>query len=83
MDDKGGAKVRLPFVIGTEEFKADKAIGLNVAPIDDEEENKEKKQDDDEEDEDSDVEEFVKGIKVGEKQKEKWEKIRKKKRRIK
>jgi hypothetical protein len=64
MDDKGGAKVRLPFVIGTEEFKADKAIGLNVAPIDDEEENKEKKQDDDEEDEDSDVEEYLAGINV-------------------
>ena len=32
-----GTKVRLPFIIGSEEFKADKAIGLNVSPIEDEE----------------------------------------------
>ena len=69
MVDKG-AKVRLPFVIGTDEFKNDKAIGLNVAPLDDEE-----KPPESEEEEDSDVEEYLSGIKIDEKQKKKWKKI--------
>ena len=73
MVDKG-AKVRLPFVIGTDEFKNDKAIGLNVAPLDDEE-----KPPESEEEEDSDVEEYLSGIKIDEKQKKKWKKIQKKK----
>ena len=79
MDSK--AKVRLPFIIGTDEFKADKAIGLNVAREKDEDEEveKEKKIEEEEEERDSDVEEFLGGIDVDKKQKEKWEKIRKKK----
>ena len=79
MDNK--AKVRLPFIIGTDEFKTDKAIGLNVAREKDEDEEveKEKKNEEEEEERDSDVEEFVAGIDVDQKQKEKWEKIRKKK----
>ena len=70
-----GAKVRLPFVIGTDEFKADKAIGLNVAL----EEDEKKPNEENEDEEDSDVEEYLAGINVDRKQKEKWEKIKIKK----
>ena len=73
MMDKG-AKVRLPFVIGTEEFKADKHIGLNVA-IEKEEED-EKKPEEDEENIEADVKELLADIKVDPKQREKWDKIR-------
>ena len=80
MMDKG-AKVRLPFVIGTQEFKADKHIGLNVAPENDEEDEKEKekKENEEESEEDSDVEEILADIKVDEKQRKKWERVKKKK----
>ena len=68
------AKVRLPFIIGTELFNADKAIGLNVAREKDEDEEVEKEKNEEEEEHDSDVEEFVKDIKVDKKLREKWEK---------
>ena len=81
MMDKG-AKIRLPMIIGTEEFKADKAIGLNVAPIEDDDDNLERKQNEEEEyEEDSDVEELLQDINtnIDQKQKQKWDKIRGKK----
>ena len=76
--DKEVKGVKLPFIIGTEEFKADKAIGLNVKPDPNEEEenNLENK-----EEEDVDVQDFVKDIKVDKKQRERWEKIERRKRR--
>ena len=76
MIDKN-AKMRLPHIIGTEEFKADKAIGLNVAI--EEDENKEKKDEEEENEDDSEIEEYLADINVGEKQKKKWEKDKKKK----
>ena len=76
--DKEVKGVKLPFIIGTEEFKADKAIGLNVKPDpnEDEENNLENQ-----EEEDVDVQDFVKDIKVDKKQREKWERIERRKRR--
>ena len=74
------AKVRLPFIIGTELFMADKAIGLNVAREKDEDEEVEKEKNEEEEEHDSDVEEFVKDIKVDKKLRKKWEKNEKRKR---
>ena len=76
MMDKG-AKVRLPFVIGTKEFKADKHIGLNVAI--EKEEEAEKKPEEDEENIEADVKELLADIKVDPKQREKWDKIKKEK----
>ena len=81
MMDKTVKGVRLPFIIGNEDFKADKAIGLNVAPEKNEDEDN--KSEDEEEERDSDIEEFVSDIKVDKKQREKWEKIRKKKEKMK
>ena len=74
--DKNTKGVKLPLIINTEEFKADKAIGLNVAPENNEEEEKEKESD---EEDDQDINEFVSDIAVDQKQKAKWEKIKKKK----
>ena len=75
MMDKG-AKMRLPFIIGTEEFKADKAIGLNVAI--EEEEPKDKEKEEEENEDDSEIEEYLADINVDEKRRKKWEKVKKK-----
>ena len=68
--EKNTKGVKLPYIIGTEVFNADKAIGLDVPP-------------EEEEKEEEDVNELVKVIQVDAKQQAKWDKIeekRKKKR---
>ena len=77
--DKNTKGVKLPHIIGTELFKADKAIGLDVPPDDVEE--KEKEEDDDEEEFNPELDEIMSGNVVSQKQKDKWEKIRQKKER--
>ena len=74
--DKSTKGLKLPLIINTEEFKADKAIGLNVPPENEEEEEKEKESD---EEDDRDIEELVSDIAVDAKQRAKWEKIKKEK----
>ena len=82
----------LPYIIGTEEFMKDKNIGLSNI-VDEEEEKKEKEKEEKKEkmkenlgdwemvgeSEDSDIEEFLAEIPVDEKDKKKWEKIKKQK----
>jgi hypothetical protein len=70
--DKNTKGVKLPHIIGTELFKADKAIGLDVPPDDKEEEDKE--EDDDEEEFNPELDEIMSGNVVSQKQKDKWEK---------
>ena len=63
--EKNTKGLKIPHIIGTEIFNAEKAIGLDVAP---------------EEEEEDDVENGVlKGIHVDPKQQAKWERVRKKK----
>ena len=69
--------VRLPYIIGTEDFEKDKTIGLTIKVEGDEEEDK--KQNEENGSEDSEVEEFVSDIKVDEQRRKKWEKVKKKK----
>ena len=68
--EKNTKGIKLPFIIGTEEFFADKTVGL--AQPNEEEENE------DDEDNDPDVEEMVSDIKVTEKDRKNWEKAEKK-----
>lgn len=82
----------MPYIIGTDDFMKDKNIGLSNI-IDEEEEAKEKEKEMKkektkenygdweviEESEDSDIEKFMADIPVDEKDKKKWEKIKKKK----
>jgi len=75
--DKNTKGIKLPLIINTEEFKADKAIGLNVAPENNEEEEEKEKESDEEDDQD--IEEFVSDIAVDAKQRAKWKKIKEKK----
>ena len=75
--DKNAKGVKLPHIIGTEMFKADKAIGLDVPP--DEEEEKDKEEDEDDDELDPELNEFMSDLTVSEKQKAKWEKIKQKK----
>ena len=75
--DKNTKGVKLPHIIGTELFQADKAIGLDVPP--DDEEEKDKEEQEDEEDFNPELDEIMADNVVSEKQKAKWEKIRKKK----
>ena len=74
--DKSTKGVKLPHIIGTELFKADKAIGLDVPPDDEEEKDKEE---DDEEEFNPELDEIMSDNIVSEKQKAKWEKVRQKK----
>ena len=69
--------VRLPYIIGTEDFEKDKTLGLTIKVEGDEEEDK--KQNEENGSEDSEVEEFVSDIKVDEQRRKKWEKVKKKK----
>ena len=72
--------VKLPFVIGTEDFKKDKTLGLtNFVEENKEEENADNKKTEEIESEDSDIEEFVSDIAVDEKVKAKWKKVKEKK----
>ena len=72
--------VKLPFVIGTEDFKKDKTLGLtNFVEENKEEENVDNKKTEEIESEDSDIEEFVSDIAVDEKVKAKWKKVKEKK----
>ena len=75
--DKSTKGVKLPHIIGTELFKADKAIGLDVPP--DDEEDKDKEEEEDEEDFNPELDEIMSDNVVSEKQRAKWEKIRQKK----
>ena len=69
--EKNTKGIKLPFIIGTEEFVADKAVGLLDIPQNEEEEN--------EDDEDNDpVKEMVSDIPVTEKDRKNWEKVEKK-----
>ena len=70
--EKNTKGIKLPFIIGTEEFFADKAVGLDIPQQNEEEENE------DDEDNDPDVEEFVSDIAVTEKDRKNWEKAEKK-----
>ena len=76
---KNAKGVKLPHIIGTELFKADKAIGLDVPPDEEEENDKEKEENEDEDEFDPEVSEFMSDLTVSEKQKAKWEKIKQKK----
>ena len=69
--------VRMPFIIGTQEFKNDKTIGLTIDKGENKEEESEKKDENDSED--SDVEEFVADIAVRDSVKAKWDKVKEKK----
>ena len=70
--------IRLPYIIGTEEFNNDKVLGLTIKiEEDEEEENKKKQENNDSEDED--VKEFLSDIKVDDERRKKWEKVKKKK----
>ena len=71
-------KVRLPFIIGTEEFKAEKTIGLDVAREKDDDEDEKDKNEEEEDEVDSD-DNIVDYIPVSKKQREKWEEIERKK----
>ena len=68
--DKNAKGVKLPSILGTEEFGADKYIGLNVIDKSEEEEKE------DSEDSEPDIGEL--NIAVNAKQKQKWEKAEKK-----
>ena len=70
--EKNTKGIKLPFIIGTEEFFADKTVGLVIAQQNEEEENE------DDEDNDPDVEEMVSDIRVTEKDRKNWEKAEKK-----
>ena len=72
--------VKLPFVIGTEDFKNDKTLGLtNFVEENKEEEKADNKKAEENESEDSDIEEFVSDIAVEEKVKAKWKEVEEKK----
>ena len=64
--EKNTKGVKLPYIIGTEMFKGDKAIGLDVAPEEEEKEDEEEQN------------ELTKDLVVDDKQKEKWIKIEEK-----
>jgi len=64
--EKNTKGVKLPYIIGTEMFKGDKAIGLDVAPEEEEEEDEEEQN------------ELTKYLVVDDKQKKKWDKIEEK-----
>ena len=78
IDNNLAKSVRLPFIIGTEDFAKDKTLGLTLFAIEEEEKGDNKKEEENEK-EDSDIEEFVSDIHVEEKQRVKWEKIKQKK----
>ena len=64
--EKNTKGVKLPYIIGTEMFKGDKAIGLDVAPEEEENEDEEEQN------------ELTKDLVVDDKQKKKWDKIEEK-----
>ena len=70
--------IRMPFIIGTEDFEKDKTLGLTIdkGEENEEEENKNKKEDNDSED--SDEKEFLEDIHVDEKRRQKWQRIKEK-----
>ena len=71
--------VRMPFIIGSEEFKNDKTIGLTLDKGENKEEENENNKKEENDSEDSDVEEFVADIPVDDKVKAKWEEVKEKK----
>ena len=73
--EKNTKGVKIPFIFNTEQFNADKAIGLDVLP---EEENDQDNQDKGEEN-DPDMQNFIQDIPVNAKERAKWEKVKKKK----
>ena len=73
--EKNTKGVKIPFIFNTEQFNADKAIGLDVLP---EEENDQDNPDKGEEN-DPDMQNFIQDIPVNAKERAKWEKVRIKK----
>ena len=73
--EKNTKGVKIPFIFNTEQFNADKAIGLDVLP---EEENDPDNPDKGEEN-DPDMQNFIQDIPVNPKERAKWEKVKIKK----
>ena len=78
IDNNLAQNVRLPFIIGTEDFNKVKTLGLTLFAVE-EDEKTDKKEEEDNESQDSEVGDFIDNIPVKKKQREKWEKKEKKK----